>query len=468
MEANRGLLVTSATLFDGTGVPPRGPATILIRGGRIEAVTTGAAPAAAGAAVIDARGKWVIPGLIDMHVHVALSGGEDALLAWLAMGVTTIRDVGGDMDVLLDLRDAVARGEKTGCRIVSYGPMLDGVPPIFAGRRGPAVLPAGNLTRVLADAAEAEAACDDLLARGVEGFKLYAGLRPDIVRAFIRRVDGRVPVTGHLGRTWASEAIEAGINCLEHVHATLYQDVARPEDRHGREDGNGVMPNYWTWLNEGWARADLEADHVKRVIELLVSRGVTLSPTTVLVTGGMATREALDEPGLKYTPRAMAERRRQQAEAMRQAREEAERAGTPLPPVPQVDPAVGERALENELRFLRMVHEAGGTVVPSTDCGAAPNQVPGFSLHRELALFVRAGIPPAKVLALATGVAARVMRKEDDYGTLTPGKRADLLLLSADPLSDINHTREIEIVVKDGVVYQPQPLLDQVLAGTTG
>ncbi len=453
MTSAPALIIQNATLFDATGAPPRSSMSVLVEGERIAAV----APSAQltpppGAAVIDATGKFLIPGLIDMHVHVALSGGEDALLGWLGAGITTIRDVGGDVDVLLPLRDAVARGEKPGPRIVSYGPMLDGFPTIFGGRQAGVGLPVSSLTRVLESVEAAEAACEELLAR-----------------AFISKVAGRVPVTGHLSRTWASEAIEAGIDCLEHVHATIYQDVVPPAYRHPREEGNGFIPNYWTWLNTGWANADLDADYVDRFVDLLVSRDVCLSPTTVLITGGMATREALDEPGLKYTPRGMAERRRLQAEAMQRAREEAERAGRPLPAVGQLqgDPETGRRARENELRFLRKVFDAGGKLVPSTDCGAAPNQVPGFSLHRELALFSEAGIPNPKVIEAATRVAATVMRKQADFGTIEPGKRADILVLGADPLADIQNSRKVERVIKDGRVHEPQPLLDRLLANAT-
>jgi imidazolonepropionase-like amidohydrolase len=462
------VLIENGTLFDGTGAPPRSGTSVLVEGQRIAAVApAGQLQGPPGVRIIDASGKWLIPGLIDMHIHVMLSGGEDALYAWLGAGITTVRDVGGAPEVLLPLRDAVDRGEKTGPRIVSYGPLLDGSPSIFGARRGPTLPGAGEITWVLEDVAAAERACDDLLARGVDGFKMYAGLRPDLITAFIKRVDGRVPVTGHLSRTWASEAVEAGIDCLEHVHATVYQDVVKPEHRHPREEGNGFIPNYWTWLNAGWAEADLEADYVKRFVDLLVRKGVTLSPTTVLITGGMATREALDEPGLKYTPKGLAERRRQQQEQMQRLREEAERAGRPLPAAAglQGDPEVGRRARENELRFLRMVYEAGGSLVPSTDTGAAPNQVPGFALHRELALFSEAGIPNAKVLEMATANAARVMRRQDDFGTITPGKRADILLLGGDPVTDINNTRKVEAVIKDGVVYDPQPLLERAVAG---
>lgn len=458
------MLIQNATVFDGTGAPARPATNILIRDGRIAAVAPAAQlPAPDGADIIDGTGKFVIPGLIDMHVHVELSGGEEGLPIWLGAGVTTIRDVGGSPEGMLPLRDAIAAGNKVGPRIYSYGPLLDGVPSIFGNRPlaggGPA-----DLTWIIEDAARAQAAVDDLVARGVDGFKLYAGLRPDLVKAFIDRIGGRVPVTGHLSRTWASEAIELGINCLEHVHATIYQDVVPPEYRHPREEGNGFIPNYWTWLNTGWANADLGADYVRRFIDLLVSKEVALSPTTVLVTGGMSTRDALEEPGIKYTPKAMAARRTQQAQAMQKMREDAEKAGRPLPPIVPPDYSGGRRALDNQLAFLRMVLDAGGRVVPSTDCGAAPNQVPGFSLHRELGLFVEAGIPNGRAIELATRVAAEVLRKKDEIGTVTAGRRADLLVLDADPLVDIANTRTIETVVKDGVGYAPQPLLDTAVA----
>ena len=103
--------------------------------------------------------------------------------------------------------------------------------------------------------------------------------------------------------------------------------------------------------------------------------------------------------------------------------------------------------------------------MPSTDVGAAPNQVPGFSLHRELALFVEAGIPAADVLRLATLGAAKVLRKADELGSITAGKRADVLVLTNDPLVDIHATRSIDTVIKDGVAYAPQPLLERAVAG---
>jgi imidazolonepropionase-like amidohydrolase len=278
----------------------------------------------------------------------------------------------------------------------------------------------------------------------------------------IQAVDGRVPVAGHLGRTWASEAIELGIDCLEHVHASIYQDVALPEDRHPREGGNGALPNYYSWLSEGWARADLDADYVARLIDRLVERDVALSPTTVLITGGMCTLEAAAEPGQRYRPRSMTERTEQRAEMLRRMREAAEREGRPVPAIGGVDPDVGQRARAHQLEFLRRLHEAGGTVVPSTDVGAAPLQVPGFAFHRELALLVEAGISEVDVLRGATSIAARVLRREAELGTLEPGKLADVLILDGDPLRDIHDTRKVASVIRGGRVFDPADVLARI------
>jgi imidazolonepropionase-like amidohydrolase len=461
------LVITNGRLFDGAGGALIEPANIVIEDGRISAAgpaVTVAVPE--GAETIDAAGKFVMPGLIDMHVHVLMSGEQDSLHSFLGAGVTSVRDLGGEPDETLRLRDEIAAGDRDGPRMFVHGPFIEGDPPVFGVRRQDGDLAAGapdTLVNAMRPHTSTEAIAEtveDVLNSGVDGIKLYAGLRPDLVEAAITAVAGRVFVTGHLGRTWASEAIAAGINGLEHVHATLYQDVALPEDRHGREDGNGRMTNYWSWLTQGWSRVDLRAGYVEQLIESIVERHVVISPTVVLVTNGMATLEAREEPGLKYLPKVQAERRRQTAELRERMRKQAEEAGEELPPIAGIDPAVGEQALANELEFIAMVHRAGGIVVPSTDVGPTP--CPGFSLHRELSLHSRGGIPNADVLQNATRVAAEQLRHGDELGTIEAGKLADLLIIDGDPLADIDATRAITTVIKGGVAYDPEEVLGRI------
>ncbi len=450
--------ITGGSLWDGTGAAPVPNATVVVDGNKIVAAGAGVT-VPVGAERIDAAGKTVMPGLIDMHVHVMLCG-DDSLYGFLGTGITSVRDLGSAPEVTIPMRAELASGQRQGPRLFVYGPMMDGDPTIFP--RGVSLAPgAYPITWVNATPAEARANIERLLEMGVDGVKCYAGLRPDMVEVIVRAVNGRVPVTGHLGRTWASEAIALGINCLEHVHATCYQDVVRPADRHGREDGNGAKPNYWSWLSEGWSRADLDADYVGRFIEQIATSGVALSPTTVLVTGGMATREALEEPGQKYRPRFMKERMAQQAAA----RAAAQAAGQAALVLNATDDTMGARAQANELEFLRRVHAAGGTVVPSTDVGAAPMQVPGFALHRELELLVRSGISNSDVLQGATRVAATTLRRDAELGTIAPGKLADILVVDGDPLSDINATRRLTLVIKDGVRHDPSAILGKIDPG---
>ena len=464
------IALTGGRVFDATGSSAR-PATIRIDGSQIAAIDPPGVAPPEGYTTLDVSGRTILPGLIDMHVHIQLCG-EDSLYAFLGAGVTSVRDLGGDPDVLLEMRDALATNARIGPRLFVYGPMIDGSPPVFGESAT-----TSPLTCVCGTPLEAARAADALVARGCDGVKVYAGQRPDMVEALVRAVDGRVPVAAHLGRTWASEAIELGVDTLEHVHATLYQDVVLPADRHTRDGGNGANPRYYSWLSEGWSRADLDADHVKRLIDRLVARRVVLSPTTVLMTGGMATLEALDEPGQRYRPKTMQmrRRRRQGADPLSDAAAASGDGRKPRPPrEPEdatrpagrwpggPDPEIGRRARANELELLRRLHAAGGIITPSTDVGAAPLQVPGFALLRELSLLIEAGIPSRDVLVAATRTAAETLRAQDRIGTLEPGKLADMIVVDGDPEQDIEALRRLQHVIKGGAVYDPAEVLAKI------
>ena len=453
-----GLAIRGGTLLDGTGDAPLPDATVVVDGERIVARGRSADVAVPeGATVIEARGRTILPGLIDMHVHTSLCG-EESFPLFLALGVTTIRDCAAEPTQLLPLRDRVASGDVVGPRIFSMGPILDGSPPTFSPPP-----PAG--LRELGSEREARAAAAAVIESGADGLKLYARLPPPLAAAALEVARGRVPTTGHLSRTTAREAVRAGISCLEHVHASLYQDVVRPEDRHAADSGNGVMPNYWNWLAGGWARADLDAPHVREFLELLVERDVSLCATLIMMTGGMVTEEAAEEPGLSYLPAPMRERHlpANARRAWEERRAAGARAGLPL----QHTDVVNTQTRAQELDFVRRAHEAGVRLVIGTDVGGASMQVPGFSMHREMAIHHEAGIPAADVIGAATRAAAEALWRQSDLGTIEPGKLADIVVVDGDPLTDLDAARRVVAVVANGVPHDPEVLLDQARAHAT-
>ena len=193
-------------MIDGSGQPPIENATVTIEGDRIVGVQTGAVEVPAGARVIEAGGLTILPGLIDMHVHA-----QDWMWPlFLRFGVTSVRDLGSDLDSILKARDEERAGRMKAPRIFAAGPLLDGVPPMWGeGWSG---------TLGLGSADEARAAAERLLDRGVDVLKVYQRLSLDATRAVIEAATARgVPVAGHLSAVRAEQAAELGIGTIEHA-----------------------------------------------------------------------------------------------------------------------------------------------------------------------------------------------------------------------------------------------------------
>jgi hypothetical protein len=377
--------------------------------------------------VLDATGLWAVPGLIDTHVHLELVS-RDALPVFLANGVTTIRDLGGALDFLVETKRILDDG-LLGPRLLFSGPMIDGEEPTWPA-----------LVRTTANSEAAVAAVDEHLAAGADAIKLYTTLEAAALRRCIERVAGRVPVTGHLSRTLASEAMEAGINGLEHALLTPYNDFAPDELRTG--DETMMSPGFWQKVLGGWLEADLDSDSAKRWFELLAERDVSFCPTLTVVPG------AGDEPSeeeLGYVPQV----EERWLEATRQ------RAEQPAPPQMREH----ARRVRHKLQELvRKAHEAGGRIVAGTDTGAVQSLVPGFALHREIQFLADAGLSGMDVLRSATALAARAIGCSD-LGTIEPGKLADLLLLGGNPLEDVRALADIRFVVREGNAHRPSELL---------
>ena len=294
-------------------------------------------------------------------------------------------------------------------------------------------------------AEDAVLAVKEHLAAGVDAIKLYTTLPLDSLRRCIHEVAGRVPVTGHLGRTLSSEAMEAGINGLEHAILTPYNDLA-PEELRTAPGEVMMTPGFWGKVLEGWLQTDLSSERARRWIDLLVERDVSFCPTLTVLPGA----DEPDEEELRYVPGFR--KLQQDREGMREA------AGRPA-----AAPASRERLHQVRAKLQELVervHRAGGRVVAGTDTGVMASIAPGFGLHRELAHLAGAGLSNMDVLRAATARAAEAIRR-DDLGTVEAGKQADLLLLRRDPLQDVGALRDIHRVIHNGRVFDP----DELLAG---
>jgi imidazolonepropionase-like amidohydrolase len=390
-EGGGALLVSGGTLVDGTTREPIADATLVVRDGRVAEVTAGSVVSTPpGADRIDARGKWIIPGLIDMHVHYH-PGWMDGL--FLRHGVTTVRDVGSGLTNILTLRADNSAPGLARPRLFACGPLIDGQWP----RHGQ------GISVSVRTASEARAQARELLGRGVDCLKLYEQLTPPLVEAVVREAEAaRVPVTAHLRDTTALQALEIGVRGLEHAFGFDACDEA------------------------------VAGQVVQRVVE----RGAYIVPT-LAVTEQVARRGSPEQESMPLLAEVPAARRQYWRAAATGAWPEQSARAT--------------RRLSCLKVFLAKLHAAGGQVVAGSDTSNL-YVIPGISLHRELEMLVEAGLSPRDAVAAATRTAAAFLGQAQWLGTLEVGKTADLVMLGADPVASIAALRQIEAVVRDGRV----------------
>lgn len=441
----RSLAITGVTLIDGAGRAPLADAVVVIEEGRFSRVGPAAAtPVPDGVSVIDGRNRFLIPGLVDMHVHAGTPDREHLPL-FIAAGVTTVLDLGGQVPDLAAYRAAIESGGKIGPRLFFTGPMLE---------EGAAFAGFAHMSREI-DADRVEAEVDRLADAGVDAIKLYVTVRPETARRACARAHARgLRVFMHQQATWGADAAEAGVDCLEHI--MVFSELA---PREGRPDVTHMTPfEYGGWMWRWLPEIDPRGPEVQRLYEQMLATDTALDPTLVLFAARAAALgddggdTALDDPErtplLPLLPQAVAdeltgrwaERRRAAAGASDNAR------------------ARTRQGWQNLLALVGGFYAAGGRVLAGTDC---PNVaiVSGYSLHRELELLVRAGLSPLAALQAATRRPAERLDRQDVFGAIKPGLSADALLLRADPLADIRNTRAIERVIARGAVYDPETIL---------
>ena len=345
---------------------------VVIHGSKIETVAPRSGFAIPKtAAQVALTGKFVIPGLIDAHGHVA----RWSLSRYLAFGVTTVRDLGNQQDSILALHEEVALGSIRSPRLYIAGAVIDGDPA------------ADPDATVVENADAARRAVDERTRADIPVIKVYTKITPPLLRAIVDEASAfNLPVTAHLGLTDAVTAARTGVKGIEHL--TGIPEAIGPAEPFYAAHRKGLYPG-WTKFESAWAGLDSAA--LSRVAGEVASAGVTMVPTLVLhdTWSRLDDPTVTTDPDLAYVPQAV-------------------KAAWALP-----DFIAGngwDAATFTTFRngrpkqdlFLREFRAAGGAIVAGTD---AANQmlVPGASLHRELALLVQAGFTPADVLPLVDG-----------------------------------------------------------------
>jgi imidazolonepropionase-like amidohydrolase len=431
------IVITRVTVIDTTGGPARPDMAVVVEGERIaDVVPAAGAKIPAGALVVDGAGKFLIPGLWDMHIHTFFGdwvpgGREVTLPLFVANGVTGVRDMGSDLDPILAARRDTASGALLGPRMVVAGPMLDGPKSQF-----PAALRIGT-------PGEGRRAVAMLEGRGVDFIKIQSYVPRDAYFAIAEACRKRKTVfAGHVpDAVRASEASNAGQKSFEHLIG-LFEGSSTAEDEL-LKGPKGPARFLDTW----------DPQKEAALIRLL-AKNVTWQCPTLYWERGQWLVDAIDpakDPDSKYAPASWREKSWPKFTAGILKDLDTD----PLP--------VREKFVRHELEIVRRLRQAGVPFLAGTDTPAGVGVIPGFSLHRELERFVAAGFTPIEALQTATIGPAKFLERLDDFGTVAKGRIADLVLLDANPLDDIRNTRRIAAVFANGRYYSRERL-DRILA----
>jgi imidazolonepropionase-like amidohydrolase len=398
--------------------------TVVIQGNRIVKLVKAAKIHSVKAArVVDGRGKFLIPGLWDMHVHTMFGdwipgGKEVSLPLFVANGVTGVRDMGGDLDTLLAWRKEIAAGTLIGPRMVISGPMLDGPKPRFPS------------SVLLSSPEQARKTVDDLKGRGADFIKVQSFILRDEYFAVVDETKKQhIVLAGHVPDVIrASEASDAGQKSIEHLTG-VFEGCSTREDEFLK--GPKTPKQFLDSYDEGRCKAliaQFARNHTWQVPTLVWERGQWLVDVI----------DYSHDPQLKYAPASW--QNKSWPSFTKSIIAELD-----------TDPVAARRQfVQKELDVVAAMRKAGVPFLAGTDTAAAVAVLPGSSLHTELEYFVEAGFTPAESLRTATLNPAIFMGEEADHGAVAAGKVADLVLLEANPLDDIRNTRKISAVVLNG------------------
>jgi cytosine/adenosine deaminase-related metal-dependent hydrolase len=455
-------IIRNATIVDGNGTPAAGPADIIIEGNKIAevvpldpvAIKEGEGKRPEGNIEIDATGKYVLPGLINMHGHVQNERGgkplpiEYCLKLWLACGITTVRDVGSDTDKTVKLRDKSLRGEVIAPRLYVYAMFGD--------------LPYPK------NSDEARARIRDLKKRGADGIKIL-GTDRDIMEALedeAKKLGLRVAHHVGVEETNALDDIRLGTTSIEHWYGIPDAAIVS-----GRQN----FPSTYNYNNEVdrfrfagrlWREAD--PSKLINILDQMVAANVAWDPTLVIYEASRDLQRAQNQPWFQdYLHPVLAD----------YFKPDPAHHGSYFLQWSSTDEAFWKENYRIWMAALREFEQRGGTITTGEDAGFI-YQMYGFGLIRELELHQEAGFHPLKVIQHATGNGAKILGEEKKIGRVRAGYDADLIVVNGNPLENfkvlyptgvdivqdgkIVHSGGVEWTIKNGIPYHGPTLLNEI------
>lgn len=410
-------VVRNARVFDSEKATVGQPSDIYLLRGRITAVLPAGSPTRAAKNIIDAGGRIVLPGLFDMHGHVDRWSGA----LNISTGVTSVRDMGNDNAQLQAMLDETAAGKLLAPQVVPTG-FLEGESPYSAS--------GGFLVK---DLEGAKNAIDWYAQRGYPQLKIYNSFPKDILKDTVAYAHSRgMRVSGHVpAGLRAQQALDAGYDEIQHINQVMLNFFVKP-DTETRNLNRFVLPA------EKVADLDLNSKPVKDFVAQLAKKQISIDPTLSAFAFLKQRDGDVNEPYADF------------ADYMPPDVKRGFSVGTMKIPADKVQRY--EKSYARMVDFVGVMYRAGVPVVAGTD------DVPGFTLHSELALLVKAGLTPAQALQVATRNGARYTRTSNDRGSIVPGKLADLVLVDGDPTTDIRDVRKVSAVITRGFIIYPNQI----------
>ena len=439
------LAFVHVTVIDMTGASPKPDMTVVVTNNRISALgQTGKIRIPKGAQIVDATGKFLIPGLWDMHIHIKET--ERTFSLFIANGVTGVRNMGGNFQKLFEWREAIASGRLIGPRIVACGPVIDGPNPANPDH----AIPVSN-------AAEGKEAVDFFKRNGADFVKVYDSVPRDAYFAIVREAKAQgLPFVGHIPNAITmTEASNAGQRSVEHLGTFLEgSSIAETELRNWssppiKNRDFSVIPT--RIAARGKRTLDTYSEQkAAQLLAVLIRNNTWQVPTLLAKQVNTFVDDISKAPDWhhKYVPASVREEWSPDKNFYFRYR------------TPEFI-AYQKRLFQKEMEVVGEMNRAGVLIMAGTDGG--PYTVVGFGLHQELALLVKAGLTPMQALQAATVNPAKFLGESDTLGTIEQGKVANLILLEANPLENISNTERIETVVVNGRLF-PRTVLRMMLA----